>query len=170
MTQRAAIAARRLLRELREVAPPTDLDSIAANLGIEVVRKHGLPEDVSGFLLRTEGRTFCVLNRSHSRTRNRFTLAHEVGHFLLHPKKESYDLMARDSRSAEGVHRHEIEANIFAAELLMPANLLRTRVAEPLDPFLPTFDLRIMELARLFGVSREAMTYRLTNLGLVQRS
>jgi Zn-dependent peptidase ImmA (M78 family) len=170
MTQRASMTARRLLREHNEVDPPIDLEKLAASLAIEIVRDGTLPEDVSGFLLRAEGRTFCVLNGRHSRSRQRFTLAHEIGHFALHPEKESYDLMARDSRSAEGIHWHEIEANRFAAELLMPANILRAELSEPLDPFVPTFSQRIVDLAKLYGVSREAMTYRLTNLGLVQRS
>lgn len=147
---------------------PVDVHGIASQLGIEVVERQ--LTETSGLLLRREGRTICVVNRRHSATRKRFTIAHELAHHALHPPKESYDLhvSARDQRSSEGTFLEEIEANAFAAELLMPEELVRARVPKALDLFL--HEERIGRLATDFKVSREAMTHRLTNLGLLTPS
>lgn len=98
--------------------------------------------------------------------RKRFTLAHELGHFFLHKdviKKERLivDLKAavlyRTSENPNDIV--EQEANAFAAELLMPEDIVRK--------------LRLTEkdtdkLAEIFSVSVVAMWYRLTNLWLIE--
>lgn len=138
--------------------------AIAKGLRVDVVRRP-LPGDTSGLLIRREGRNICVINAEHHPNRQRFTLAHELGHFLLHPPQESYDLLARDGRSSEGIHTTEVEANAFAAELLIPEELLRQEVSSILDIF--SDDGTIGELAQRFQVSQAAMTHRLTNLRLL---
>ena len=70
---------------------------------------------------------------------------------------------ARGDRASEGVYSDEIEANAFAAELLMPENWLRSSLKEPLDEF---DDDEIKRLAKDYKVSAQAMTFRLTNLNL----
>jgi Zn-dependent peptidase ImmA (M78 family) len=169
--RRASSAARQLLRKLDDCDDlPIDVEKIAARLGIEVVFRAldaelSLPSgNTSALLLRRHGRSICVVNENHAFTRRRFSIAHEIGHFLLHPPKESYDVIARDDHSSEGIYREEIEANAFAAELLMPEHLVRSRVKGPLDLF---SEECISELAALFNVSQVAMTHRLTYLGLL---
>ena len=70
---------------------------------------------------------------------------------------------SRNSLSAAGVDPMEIEANQFAASLLMPTDLVKREVqalqAKPL------LDQHVALLAKRFGVSEHAMTIRLTRLG-----
>lgn len=167
--RRARHAVRRLLRDQGVGdSPPVDVYRIARNLGIEVVERPKLVvqgEEASGFLLRTRGRTICVLNEDDHPNRKRFTVAHEIGHYLLHPFQETYiDWNFRNNKSSEGTDHREIEANGFAAELLMPEELIRAEVPSPLNVI--EDDERIRGLARRFRVSPQAMTHRLTNLDL----
>lgn len=69
----------------------------------------------------------------------------------------------RNGESSKGVDWKEIEANRFAAGLLMPENLLRCDV----ENFLPLNPENIRHLAALYEVSRLAMQYRLINLGIL---
>ena len=93
--------------------------------------------------------------------RRRFSVAHEVGHFLLHTGAGPQGVFCRvgdlrpDPDSPERLR--ERQANRFAAELLMPRELVEREVARlgP-DPF---------TLARVFAVSDVAMGFRLVNLG-----
>jgi Zn-dependent peptidase ImmA (M78 family) len=110
------------------------------------------------------------VNEAHHLNRQRFTLAHELGHFLLHHSASSVFIDAspvffRDETSSDGSKLQEIEANTFAAELLMPEELLRKFINnQPLD----AFDERaVRRLAAQFGVSAQALTIRLTRLGLI---
>jgi IrrE N-terminal-like domain len=153
--------------------PPVDVEEIAEMLHLPVVHKHGLHHPkhgrVSGLLLRKGGMAVCVVNADQHPNRTRFSIAHELGHFLLHPPEETYvdprfTANFRGDRASEGSDPCEIEANAFAAELLMPAEWVRGSVRPPLDVF---EDERVRELARQFGVSQQAMTYRLMNLGLL---
>lgn len=168
--RRAKSAVRRLLLEQGvEDSPPIDVHRIAKNLGIEVVERPNLVvkgEEASGLLLRTRGRTICVVNADDHPNRRRFTVAHEIGHYLFHPFRETYiDWNFRNNKSSEGTDRHEIEANAFAAELLMPEVVIRAEVLSPLNVF--EDDEEIRNLARRFRVSPQAMTLRLTNLELL---
>jgi len=153
--------------------PPVNVKAIADCLGVKLVERPNLrhPDhgDVSGLLLRKRGLTVCVINADQHPKRRRFTIAHELGHFLLHPPQESYvdarfTVDARGETASEGTVHQEIEANAFAAELLMPECMVRAAVAGPIDVF---NDDRVQELAKEFKVSSQAMTYRLINLDLL---
>ncbi len=165
--RRATLAARRLLQKVGiPDKPPIDVYFIAAELRIEVVERS--LGGTSALLLRKDERAICVLHQADSPLRKRFSVAHEIGHFILHPSREAYDLqvIARDERSSEGKYLEEIEANSFAAELLMPSELLRDEVRTHIDLFADD-ESEIKNLAQTFGVSFQAMTHRLTNLGLL---
>ncbi len=159
--------ARRLLKE-HGTALPVDVDVIIANHNIDV-RYQPLEEAVSGMLVIKGERATIGINNTHHPNRQRFTLAHELGHYLLHRGStqvfvDSSTMFFRDGLTAEGVDRVEIEANAFAAELLMPETVLRDVVR---DNSLDAFDDRaVQSLAVEFGVSVRALTIRLTNLGL----
>lgn len=172
--RRAENTARRLLQEQGFAASlPICLRKLAAKLGISVVERPNLmlnDEPMSGLLLRREGQTICIVNKDHAVTRRRYTVAHEIAHFVLHPAAESYlDVVARSPASALGEDPKEIEANAFAAELLMPEELIREQVSEPLHLSFEAEERKIRELAKRFRVSRPAMTFRLLNLDLLEQ-
>src|SRR5262245_24897878 len=99
--RRAEMVATKLLRTAGEVSPPVDPARFTRGQGISL-RRRELPPSQSGFLLRLNGQAVIVVNGTHSAKRQRFTVAHELGHFLLHAVKESYDFHARDENSALG--------------------------------------------------------------------
>lgn len=160
-----------LLQRLHVRKPPVPVRTLAESMGIRVAEE-SLEDDVSGMLYRRAGGSLILVNRDHPSNRRRFSLAHEIGHLLLHnaavfiDKKVRIDF--RDSRSALGVDLDEIQANQFAAALLMPeqwvleqVNAARARRNPPTDENL------IAELAAIFEVSEQAIEHRLANLGLL---
>ncbi|KTR41661.1 hypothetical protein NS263_04070 [Curtobacterium oceanosedimentum] len=140
---------------------PVDPVRIAHALGVEVVRAN-LEEDVSGLLVKephAENARIFLNRRDHER-RQRFTCAHEIGH--LTRRGASADerigyVDSRDTLSSAGTDPEEVWANAFAAELLMPAVAVRTLWAQGKS---------VPKVARTFGVSEEAMQYRLAKLRL----
>jgi len=158
-----------VLREFNVKTPPVPVEEIARQLGARVSYEP-FSREVSGVLFRDEGKGNAVIavNASHTSTRHRFTIAHELGHLRLHEGTRVFvdrpaRIDRRDGVASKGVDRHEIEANRFAAALLMPHEML---VAE----LNGAPDLQIRELidilARRFDVSKQAMGNRLSNLGL----
>jgi Zn-dependent peptidase ImmA (M78 family) len=99
------------------------------------------------------------LNSEHAPVRQRFTCAHELGHyFAMQSGSEGPDtyIHRRDAVSACGIDSEEIFANRFAAELLMPAAEVRRLRSLGVDEF---------EMARRFNVSLDAIRIRLSNVG-----
>lgn len=140
---------------------------IATSLGADL-QIEPLEGGLSGVLYREGGRTVLGVNGWHAEVRQRFTIAHELGHLQLHQDALFVDgLLQRDATSSRAVNTHEIEANAFAAELLMPRHLLLAELRERLpksgvaDPAKLT-----RQLAQKFEVSEQAMEFRLANLGL----
>jgi len=80
---RRPVRPRALLATSSQWEPPVDVDRIAKELGLVLV-KTDLPDDVSGRLIREDGSNTVGINRNHTVNRQRFTLSHEVGHFRLH--------------------------------------------------------------------------------------
>lgn len=134
-------------------APPVDVDAIARRLGtiVHYVESPGWSGAVSSSDVRAE----IWINQDESRVRQRFTLAHEIGHLLLHPLQVAY----RDTSFTNVTNPNERQANQFAAELLMPAWMMRTA--------LNSTGGYLWRMARLFDVSEQAMEFRLKNLGLL---
>ncbi len=143
-----------------------------AKLAGATVRVGPLAADLSGFLYRQANSPVLGVNSLHPATRQRFTVAHELGHLLLHKQESfvdrSYPIFLRDELSSRAEDKHEIEANRFAAELLMPARLLLPMVGKT-PPDIDDSD-QIARLARRFDVSPQAMVFRLINLGLAAAS
>jgi len=156
-----------LLRQYDLMRAPVAVESVARRLGGQVVYED-LEDDVSGFLLREKGVATIAINKQHHPNRQRFTLAHECGHLFLHAKEGDQlwldkTLFFRDD-SKSGDHFSEIEANQFAAGLLMPEELLKATLGESG----PVSDVDVVRLALRFQVSERAMTVRLVSLGLLQ--
>jgi Zn-dependent peptidase ImmA (M78 family) len=166
-----AVARRRaqaLLRRLGSGDLPVDVRALAAELGVTVVSQP-LEATVSGVLVLRNGYAAIGVNDGHHPRRQRFTIAHELGHFVLHREADRLFVdesltFYRDQQSAEGLYEREIAANAFAAELLMPEVSLRAILGDrPIDLH---DDTAIQHLAARFDVSVQALTIRLVNLGL----
>lgn len=151
---------------------PVDVESIVGSEGI-LIRREELEDVVSGMLVIKNDRAVIGVNATHHPNRQRFTIAHEFGHYLLHRKLASvfFDeslVFFRDKEASEGRKHQEIEANTFAAELLMPESILKMRITEqPLDAFDESAESALIKLAADFQVSTQALTIRLTRLGLI---
>jgi Zn-dependent peptidase ImmA (M78 family) len=86
-------------------------------------------KEVSGLVVRKDGNALIGVNRTDSTVRRRFTLAHEFAHVLLHEGKElrfdkDFRVNLRSEMSSTRTDIEEIEANFFAASLLMPRKFL----------------------------------------------
>ena len=151
--------------------PPVDVDGLATALGIMVSRTP-TNDDVSGFIYKQKDNpTVIGVNSNHHPNRQRFTVAHELGHFFLHDKTEvhvdQFVVRLRNTASATGEDRDEIEANRFAAELLMPVRMVSEEISRlQIHDF--SDDRAMTQLAKQFQVSVQAMSHRLTGLGYIQ--
>lgn len=160
-----------LLQENRVDGPPTPIEQLARAAGAEL-RFVPFDSAVSGMLYRVPGKCIIGVNSFHPYSRQRFTVAHELGHLKLHdPKKlfldRSVQVHMRDERSGLGTEKEEIEANAFAAELLMPRDLIYRELGKIVSTDDPRADISVVEnLARVFKVSTQAMAFRLANLGV----
>jgi Zn-dependent peptidase ImmA (M78 family) len=141
---------------------PVDPFAIAVDLGIQVFTGRGLSLNISGMLTKKAGYEDpkILLNAADSRNRQRFTCAHELGHYTRQVKRGedgAWDYVdERGPISVEGLDADEVYANHFAAELLMPRALVLDRAD----------DSNAAALAVDFGVSGDAMRFRLDDLGL----
>jgi Zn-dependent peptidase ImmA (M78 family) len=136
---------------------PVPVEAIAEDvLGLRVGEVAGL--QVSGYLLPAPREVW--LNADEPPARRRFTLAHEVGHFVCQclgaRKPRPVYCRAEEVGVDPAARALEREANVFAAELLMPEPAVRREWAGSIDA-----------CAARFGVSVEAMHWRLYNFGLV---
>lgn len=142
---------------------PVNPQAIAQAMGIEL--KALTPHDPvtwraneSGHYSYRDGKPLITYNFTDAPVRQRFTIAHEIGHHvhgdLDAPRDttEQFSAKARDPK--------EVAANRFAAALLMPAALVKHLVFEQ-----RITDLR--KLAQTFGVSTAAMEFRLKAIGLL---
>jgi len=147
---------------------PVDVVQIAKECGL-TIRKEDLEEEVSGMLVIQDDHAVIGVNKNHHPNRQRFTVAHELGHFLLHAKSsqifvDASPVFYRDEQSSEGTKTQEIEANIFAAELLMPEAALKEMLSRrPVDIY---DEDDMADLGKKLRVSVQALTIRLTKLGL----
>lgn len=110
-----------------------------------------------------DGKYKIIIDPNQSKPRRRFTIAHEIGHVALGHLRPG-DTMLRDGVDhffAYVKDPREVAANKFAAQLLMPAELVKTA-------FHKMPDLSVERGAEIFGVSEAAMGYRLINLGLAR--
>jgi Zn-dependent peptidase ImmA (M78 family) len=155
-----------ILERANVVAPPVPVEKIAKMLGARI-QQANFNNQVSGILVRKGDDVVIGVASEQSKNRQRFTIAHELGHLILHEGEEvhvdrEFRVKLRSRVSSEAVDVDEIEANAFAAGLLMPETLLRKDVKN--------FDVdfedasQVDSLAKRYNVSSQAMTFRLLNL------
>lgn len=153
-----------LLKKHKITAPEVDVDMLARECGL-AVRYVDVGGQLSGQLY-PEFSEVAVNTRNRSRVRQRFTLGHELGHWQMrhHTLGElpsdtlGFAGAFEDEGSSEGRSAIEIEANTFAAELLMPGPWIR-KLTKPLRVGMPA------TLAAQYGVSEQAMYYQLMRCG-----
>jgi len=138
---------------------PIDPIRISRRLGLDVVEAE-LKGSTAGALIKEVGRNArIVLNARDHMNRRRFTCAHELGHYIRYSDDaEEYQRIAyRNELSSHGTYPEEVYANEFAACLLMPELEVRRLWIEQAFEW---------EMAEFFGVSRDAMRFRLDGIGL----
>lgn len=152
-----------LVDDDNQITFPVDLNYIAEELAISV-KTAVLDKNVAGLIVKTsdDEPVQVMLNSSDGTKRQRFTLAHELGHYIKRTKgPEAEGLIGfvdyRDEMSGRGIDPEEVWANGFAAELLMPSFAVRE--------FWSVGD-SVTKMAKAFGVSQTAMEVRLSSLRL----
>jgi Zn-dependent peptidase ImmA (M78 family) len=147
---------------------PIPVEQIARRRGVQITYEL-FEGDISGMLLRDQGRAVIGVNTRHATTRQRFTVAHEIGHLEMHKGQPVFiDRFLRVNMRDGQSNSDESQANAFAAELLMPRSLVPAEIDRVLSK---RGDLTppelISTLAQRFQVSPAAMQYRLINLGML---
>lgn len=151
---------------------PVDPVRIAKAMGV-AVREGPLPPDISGALVYQDATTaVIVLEETDAPVRQRFTCAHELGHYVYRttvirfsaaatlPPNGVVNVDFRDQTKQNGTLPEEQFANRFAASLLMPAREIRRHISAGLST---------IELAKVFDVSLDAISVRMRSLGIPQR-
>jgi Zn-dependent peptidase ImmA (M78 family) len=143
---------------------PVDIISLALAQGLKISyfnpaqSKSNTLEDVAGLLDKSNKVVY--INSTDSLERQRFTIAHELGHYIYNHDEDKYGLNYRDGNRNR--NSAEKQADDFAAEVLMPSPIVHRKLKEYSDAH-PT----ISEIASLFGVSKDAMRVKLDNMGLL---
>ena len=164
-------AAQKFCKENRIDSYPVDIITICNNNGLRVFEEY-LPTNVSGYIIiqeepfeKYETNKVIVVNSSDNPKRRRFTIAHELAHFVLHKSAEENFYAHRDTGQYDGIER---EADIFASNILMPEELIKEELKNLNEknrgdiPFL----LKTYQIANSFAVSEMAAEVRLKQLGL----
>jgi Zn-dependent peptidase ImmA (M78 family) len=161
-----------LLREAKITQAPVPVWDIARKKGAKIA-VDSLEGDLSGFLFRDASQKVIGVNTQHAQVRQNFTVAHELAHLLLHDQEQLHvdrafpTVRLRDAVSSQGIDDAEKEANLFAAELLMPEAFLKHDLAgrSSLDLYDEEY---IPNLAKKYGVSVQALMFRLQYLGYIE--
>ncbi|WP_316753656.1 ImmA/IrrE family metallo-endopeptidase [Pedobacter gandavensis] len=156
------------------ISRKVNVENIAKLNGVQV-QPTDLGEDVSGILVVQEDNAVIAYNPSQLSQRTRFTIAHELGHYILHLDNskdtvfidKDFIVKYRSNKVYSEVElRQEQEANAFAASLLMPKEFIFEEL-DQLNAENLTETQLIERLAEAFDVSIPAMTFRLTNLNIL---
>lgn len=155
---------------------PISIENIILMEGIKIRDDASMDNEVIG-KITFEGTQAVISVNPNENTyipRRRFTLAHEFGHFVLHSssgQREFIDLTSAMYRT-DVSSIYEVEANHFAACILMPKTVLIDRGIELIESYgndkqHPSLDEFIRQLALEFRVSVQSMRFRLAYLGII---
>lgn len=148
-----------------------DLDAVCKKEDISLYQVEFADDTVSGMLLKHDNKWDIYVNKKNSIYRQRFTIAHELGHYYAQkygsPSTQEYlknnddmiqdfSFLRKEKHGKKDDIAIEREANQIAAEILMPKNSVKDLINDKKD---------VSEMATVFGVSEVAMSYRLKNLG-----
>ena len=162
--------AEKLIAKYEVTGPPVDVEGLARREGARVAFDN-FEQDLSGLLYRDGTTIVIAVNSTHSRTRQRFTIAHEIGHLKLHSEQtmfvdRTFKTFKRDSDASAGIDKKEIQANGFAAALLMPQVFVLDEVKRQWSAGVSNAEWLIQNAANKFVVSPQALGNRLSNLGI----
>jgi Zn-dependent peptidase ImmA (M78 family) len=157
--------------------PPIKLERLAKRLNYPIVYQR-FAGDVSGTVLLDDDGTVTIgINSYHSPVRQRFSIAHEIGHAQLHVSGGKDKLFVdpparqlfRNADASLGEDPREVQANQYAAALLMPRQFVVTHGKELVErnPRISIEGL-VASMAERFEVSSQAMRYRLVTLGILE--
>ena len=159
---------KRLNKDRREILDrylsdyPVKLGLIARDLGVSI-KVASMRTGVSGQISNEGGRYIIRVNRNEARERQRFTIGHELAHFLLHrdiidssPEGITDNVLYRSGAP----ERIEFEANRLAADLVMPMDLVEQKLEDDFNGVVT--EATIESLAASFQVSKAAMEIRLS--------
>lgn len=141
-----------------QTTAPVDVVKVAAAFGLNVYAEP-LPDGVSGKIVRrpdfgSSSGYSIIVNSSEPKTRQRFTVAHEIAHFILHRAKIGNGIEESTLYRANGMSsKEETQANRLAAEILMPDHLLLGESQKGRQT--------ARDMANKFSVSEVAMSIRL---------
>lgn len=145
------------LGNISELDLPINISKITDDEDLTIVIGDFRDQRVSGAFNRNEKKIY--VSKSDAYTRKAFTVAHELGHYFLHQdENEEVFLRLYNDEPDTPVDVREVEANKFAAALLMPSELVERY-------WLVTGN--IVDIARIFGVSNTTANFRLQSLGLL---
>lgn len=136
---------------------PVNLLAIAKELNLKIFEGNPVTPSISGKIVKdhktSEETSYSIyVNANDAPVRKRFTIAHEMAHFLLHRDKIG-DGLVDDALYRSGLkYNEEAEANKLAAQILMPWDLINNHMNE---------NSTVQSLARAFAVSESAMAIRL---------
>lgn len=146
--------ARKLLKTAKINAYPIRLKDIAKLVPDLIIDGDELEDEISGMQATYKGISFIRYNSNHPVKRNRFTVAHELGHAVMGHTSEC-------TRGSFGSKNPiEIEANQFAAELLTPLSFLKKAIST---------HTTVDQLAKVFWVSKDSMNWRVMETRLYSR-
>lgn len=145
--------------------PENTIGELLDRLGIQYSMNAELPEGISGIIFLNKKYPYIAVNGSNTKNRKVFSLAHELGHYMLGHvmgghlsgsikyRVDTYDYSQDEKGALE-----ETEANYFAASLLVPENKLRWILTQTLD---------IGMIAHAFGVSEAVIRNRMKWVGII---
>jgi len=144
--------ARKILAESKVKSPPVDLLQILSTYGIAYEEVEDFPDTVDALIVEDGPKIYAAVNARQHPHRRRFSLAHELGHYFMHrdgmPEEPiTIDNPPSDDLGAATKSPAEIEADLFAGELLVPLEMLKPHVQKG-----------IPELSKLFLVSEQVIS------------
>jgi Zn-dependent peptidase ImmA (M78 family) len=144
--------ARKILAESKVKSPPVDLLQILSTHGIAYEEVEDFPDTVDALIVEDGPKIYAAVNARQHPHRRRFSLAHELGHYFMHrdgmPEEPiTIDNPPSDDLGAATKSPAEIEADLFAGELLVPLEMLKPHVQKG-----------IPELSKLFLVSEQVIS------------
>lgn len=150
---------------------PVNIEKIMTDRNI-IVKEVDLPQGISGVLDTRSDRPIVLVQKEHGKERKRFSLAHELGHFVLNSSPKGVHLdkhtYFRSNLSSTGTDTEEKKANRFAAELLMPSNILLEILVEDMPDLIDAEEEDSLEelkkLAAKFEVSVAALTIKISGV------
>jgi len=146
-----------ILKKLNVVKAPIPIEKVASLFSLEIVYYPKFPNSISGAIIKDEDLHAIGVNENHPKVRQRFTIAHELGHYIMGHDENTILDDTFDKNTDK-----EREANKFAGELLMPYDLLKSDIEKEICD--------IPSLAKKYEVSEQAMSIRLLETNFIHNS